>query len=40
MEKNLNYEKIELAAKRRRQIKNGVIYTLLTLWGLMVLFSE
>ena len=38
MEKNLNYEKIELAAKRRRQIKNGVIYTLLTLWGLMVLF--
>ena len=38
MEKNLNYEKIELAAKRRRQIKNGVIYTLLTVWGLMVLF--
>jgi multiple sugar transport system permease protein len=38
MEKNLNYEKIELAAKRRRQIKNGVIYTLLTFWGLMVLF--
>ena len=38
MENNLNYEKIELAAKRRRQVKNTVIYTLLTLWGLMVLF--
>ena len=38
MENNLNYEKIERAAKQRRQAKNAVIYTLLTLWGIMVLF--
>ena len=38
MENNLNYEKIERAAKTRRQVKNMVIYTLLTLWGVMVLF--
>ncbi len=38
MEKHLDYEKIERAAKQRRQVKNAVIYTLLTLWGLMVLF--
>ena len=38
MENNLNYEKIERAAQIRRQVKNTVIYTLLTLWGVMVLF--
>ena len=38
MEKHLDYAKIEQAAKTRKQVKNGVIYTLLTLWGIMVLF--
>ena len=38
MEKHLDYEKIERAAKQRRQAKNAVIYTLLTAWGIMVLF--
>ena len=38
MEKHLDYTKIERAAKTRKQVKNGVIYTLLTLWGLLVLF--
>ena len=38
MEKHLDYEKIERAAKARRQAKNAVIYTLLTAWGIMVLF--
>ena len=38
MEKHLDYEKIERVAKTRRQAKNAVIYTLLTAWGIMVLF--
>ena len=38
MEKHLDYTKIERAAKIRKQVKNGVIYTLLTFWGLLVLF--
>ena len=38
MEKHLDYERIERAALARKRVKNGVVYTLLTLWGLMVLF--
>ena len=38
MEKTINYEKLERTAKRRNQIKNGVIYTFLTIWALVVLF--
>ena len=38
MEKHLDYEKIERVAKTRRQAKNAVIYTLLTVWGILVLF--
>ena len=38
MEKTINYEKLERTAKRRNQVKNGVIYTFLTIWALVVLF--
>jgi len=38
MEKRTDYERIELAAKRRQRIKKTIIYTFLTIWGLMVLF--
>ena len=38
MSKPVNYEKIEKAARTRETIKNGVIYTFLTLWAIMVLF--
>jgi multiple sugar transport system permease protein len=38
MEKRTDYEKIELRARRTQRIKKIVIYTFLTLWGLMVLF--
>ncbi len=38
MEKTMNYEKLERSAKRRNQVKNGVIYTFLTIWALAVLF--
>ena len=38
MEKHVDYEKIERAAKARHRIKQTVIYICLTLWGLMVLF--
>ena len=38
MSKPVNYEKIEKAARTRENIKNGVIYTFLTLWAIMVLF--
>ena len=38
MEKRTDYEKIELRARRAQRIKKGVIYTFLTIWGLMVLF--
>ena len=32
------YEKIEKSAKNRQRARNVVIYTLLTIWGLVVLF--
>ncbi len=38
MEKTMNYEQLERSAKRRKQVKNGVIYTFLTIWALAVLF--
>ena len=38
MEKRMSYRNLERSAKKRRIAKNIVIYTLLTLWALMVLF--
>ena len=38
MEKNIDYQKIEKAAKRRKNVRSTVIYTLLTIWAIMVLF--
>ena len=38
MEKNIDYQKIEKAAKRRKNARSTVIYTLLTIWAIMVLF--
>ena len=38
MEKQMNFEKLERSAKLRRRGLNAVIYTLLTVWGLVVLF--
>ena len=34
----MDYEKIEKAAKAKKRISNIVIYTLLTVWGIIVLF--
>ena len=38
MENKVNYEKLERSAKTRSQVKNGVVYTFLTIWALVVLF--
>ena len=38
MNNHLDYEKIEKRAAAKKRVLNGVVYTLLTLWGLMVLF--
>ena len=38
MEKQIDYEKIETAAKRRKVVRNAIIYTFLTIWALVVLF--
>ncbi len=38
MSKPVSYEKIEKAARTREKVKNGVIYTFLTLWAILVLF--
>jgi len=38
MENAVNYEKLERAARIRGRVKQGVVHTLLALWGLMVLF--
>ena len=38
MEKNIDYQKIEKAANRRKNARSTVIYTLLTIWAIMVLF--
>ena len=34
----MDYSKIEKNAKTRKKMKNGVTYTLLTFWAIMVLF--
>lgn len=38
MGKQVDYEKIEKSAKTRKRVLNTVIYTLLTLWAVVVLF--
>ena len=38
MEKQTNYQQIERADKTRRAVTNGIVYTLLTVWAVMVLF--
>ena len=38
MEKNIDYQKIEKAANRKKAVRSTVIYTLLTFWAIMVLF--
>ena len=38
MDNNIEYNKIEKSQKLRRRIRNTIIYTCLTLWGLLVLF--
>ena len=38
MEKQIDYEKIETAAKRRKVVRNAIIYIFLTIWSLVVLF--
>lgn len=38
MEKQIDYEKIETAAKRRKVVRNAIIYISLTIWALVVLF--
>lgn len=38
MEKQIDYEKIETAAKRRKVVRNAIIYIFLTIWALVVLF--
>ncbi len=38
MSKQLDYSKIEQSARRRKAVSNAVLYTLLTLWAVMVLF--
>ena len=38
MERQVDFEKIERAARARNKAKKTVVYTMLTIWGLMVLF--
>jgi len=38
MAKQIDYDKIERSARTRKKVFNAVVYTLLTFWGLMVLF--
>ena len=38
MGKPIDYKKIERRAAARSAVKNGVTYTLLSLWALLVLF--
>ncbi len=38
MKKNVDYQKIERVANAKKTARNGVVYTLLTLWAIMVLF--
>lgn len=38
MDKQVDYARIERAANRRRRVGKGIVYALLTVWGLIVLF--
>ena len=38
MDKQIDYGRIERAAKCRRAVGKGIVYGCLTLWGLIVLF--
>ncbi|MBQ7780619.1 MAG: carbohydrate ABC transporter permease [Lachnospiraceae bacterium] len=38
MEKNIDYAKIEKNARNRKKVMNGVTYTLLAVWAVVVLF--
>lgn len=38
MDTHVNYARIERAANRRRRVGKGIVYALLTVWGLIVLF--
>ena len=38
MKKNVDYQKIERAATAKKNARSAVVYTLLTLWAIMVLF--
>ncbi len=38
MDTNLDFDRIEKSARRRKQILHAVIYTFLGIWGIMVLF--
>ncbi len=38
MKKNIDYQKIEKTANLKKNIRSAVIYTLLTVWAVMVLF--
>ena len=38
MEKQLDFEKIEKTARVRKTVQNVIVYTLLSLWAVMVLF--
>ena len=38
MERQVDFERIERSARTRERVKKSVVYTMLTVWGLMVLF--
>ena len=38
MGKNIDYQKIEKAENRKENVRNAILYSLLTLWAVMVLF--
>ena len=38
MSKNIDYIRINKTAKTKKRISNAVLYTLLTIWAVMVLF--
>ncbi len=38
MEKNIDYRNMEKAANAKKTARNAIVYTLLTLWAIMVLF--
>ena len=38
MEKNIDYQKIEKTANAKKTVRNVIVYTLLSLWAILVLF--